>query len=444
MSSMMTDDDMLTELDVGGNIRELRRKVDGPLSGSSPPALAFNLTDWDAASVFCGAPPPQEWLVSGAIPRRTAGLVVAPGDLGKSFLMLELCLRTAGRPVGMERPIFGGLVQHRGAAVFVTAEDARGSVHRRMAALDPDGQRQARRLYPLYVVPLPDAGGPIPLFTQDRSGGIAATAQFQALREQLLRIPDLALVVLDPLQTFVQADINADPKCGAFVMATLNALAVETGCVVAVTHHARKEKEPPKNAQEARLLVRGSTSLVDQSRWTAVLWAPEERRIRQVCKAMGVDCAPHMVAHGAVVKSNDRASRKEWTMLRETSGLLRDVTADIAARGTGKQELAKALVAAIADAATNGRPYTRTGANGLFDRRAEMGEELAAVSKGRFADAVHELEASGKVVTALAEGSTTVKWLDVPGGPFARGEGAFAPGANLGMAGRKGSVGGRP
>jgi hypothetical protein len=377
----------------------------------------------------------MRWLVSGAVPEGVAGLVVAAGDTGKSYLLLELGMRIAWGPQLIERPIFGGLVQAQGAVVFLTAEDSRACVHRRLKALDADGARQAKGRFPLIVVPLSDTGGPFPIVVQGR-GAISVTPQYEALRQQLGAMPDLRLVVLDPLQTFVLADVNADPLAAAFVMARLNLLAAETGATVLAAHHVRKDKEPPKNAQEARHLIRGSSALVDQSRVAIVLWTPEDRRCRQVCKQMGAEYAPNAVVHGAVVKSNDGASRKEWVLLRATTGLLRDVTADLAGRSTGKDKLRELLVGAIKAAAAEGRPYTKTGVNGLYVRRAQLGEELSPLSRTRLEEMAQELEGVGRIVTALAIG-TTVKWLDVPDGPFAKGKGEFAPGAGTGKAGRK-------
>jgi hypothetical protein len=99
-------------------------------------------------------------------------------------------------------------------------------------------------------------------------------------------------------------------------------------------------------------------------------------------------------------------------------------------------ELEKALVTAIATAATKGRPFTKMGVNGLHQRRAELGGELTPLGRNKLEEMAQELEQAGKIVTALATG-TAVKWLDVPDGPFARGEGAFAAGAGTGKAGRR-------
>ncbi|HEX6015438.1 MAG TPA: AAA family ATPase, partial [Geminicoccaceae bacterium] len=349
-----------------------------------PSPLAFDLDDWDTRTAFAGEAPKQEWLIERGIPRGVAGLVASAGDTGKSFTLLELCLRVTGGPLGglleLQDAIFGGAVTSHGAAVFVTAEDGRGSVHRRLQALDPDGSRRAARRYPLYVIPLPDAGGPFPIVVEER-GKVIPTAQFTGLRERLRAIPDLALVVLDPLQCFVHADVNADPQAAAITMSLLNMLAAETGATALAAHHVRKEREPPKNAAEARHAIRGSSALVDQSRVAVVLWTPDEARVRHVCKALEVDFAPNAVVQGAVVKSNDGASRKEWTLLRDPTGALRDVTAALGIRRASRADLGEALVKAGADGASTGRPFTRTGVNGLYERRAELGEIFADVAK---------------------------------------------------------------
>jgi hypothetical protein len=412
------------------------RKQEQPPPTPEPPALAFDLTQWDVKAAFAGEAPLQRWLVGGTIPMAVAALVAAAGDTGKSYTALELCDRVSMGPAPKpERPLLGGLVQTYGAAVFITAEDAQGPVHRRLRALDPDGSRARQRKHPLYVVPLPDAGGPIALVTMER-GKLTITEQYWALRDQLKKIPNLALVVLDPLQVFVLADVNADPMVAAFAMALFNRLAAETGATVLVLHHVRKDKEAPKNLQEARHLIRGTSALVDQARVAVVLWSPSDADIRKTCKHLKVDHAPNAVVLGGVVKANDGASRKVWTLHRQPSGLLRDVSVEAAAKTITGAELEKALLTAIATAASQGRPYTKRGVSGLHPRRAELGGELAALGRDKLEEMAQELEAAGRVVTALATG-TTVKWLDVPDGPFARGEGVFAAGAGTGKSGRK-------
>lgn len=354
---MRSDDDLSSEFD-GPNIRRFVPGTDDFADESEPPPLSFDLLQWDARTTFTGEAPPQRWLVAHSIPRAVAGIIASAGDLGKSYLCLELCLRVTRGPLGgtsIEAPLLGGSIASYGAAVFLTSEDGRGSVHRRLRALDPDGQRQAKREHPLFVVPLPDVGGPFPIVTEDR-GRAVLTPQFDALRAQLRAIPELALVVLDPLQCFVHADVNADPQAAALTMAALNMVATETGATVLTCHHVRKEREAPRNAQEARSLIRGSSALVDQSRVAIVLWPPDEPDARKACRLLGADYLPNAIVYGAVVKSNDGADRSTWTLLRGPTGMLRDVTHALKARGGSRDEHMAALVGAITAAAEDGRP----------------------------------------------------------------------------------------
>ena len=111
-------------------------------------------------------------------------------------------------------------------------------------------------------------------------------------------------------------------------------------------------------------------------------------------------------------------------------------TFEMVRSSAGKAELADCLAQAIAEAADAGRPFTKTGQNGLHTRRAELGEDLRNIGRDRLERIAQELEETGRIVTALASG-TAVKWLDAAEGPFARGEGAFAAGFGARKPGRK-------
>lgn len=414
----------------------------GDGSEAKKPALNFDLDDWNAEEAYAGEAQRIRWLVSSAIPAGVAGIVAAAGDTGKSYLLLELCERVARgfRQDMLEAPIFGGSVTEHGTAVFITAEDSKASVHRRLKALDPDRSRLAKAraqgsAHPLHVIPLPDAGGPFPIVEQAR-GKIIATAQYQELREKLLAIPNPKLVVLDPLQAFVLADVNADPMAAQFVCSLLARLAAETGATVLAAHHVRKAAGPPRTPEEARQAIRGSSALVDGVRVAITLWQPAEAEARKACRVLETDFAPSKVACGAVVKTNDGACRKVWTLIRGENGLLVDRTNDIAIRSVRPEELLRRLEEGVAQAAKDGRPFTKMGENGVHKRRFELPDELHAIGRNKLEAMVDDLEQVGRIVKAM-QGGTTVKWLDVPDGPFARGEGDFAPGASTARPERK-------
>ncbi|WP_085447050.1 AAA family ATPase [Magnetofaba australis] len=50
------------------------------------------------ASRFEGKAPPTQWLIEGKIPLGVPVILAAPGDSGKSFILLDLCLSVALGP----------------------------------------------------------------------------------------------------------------------------------------------------------------------------------------------------------------------------------------------------------------------------------------------------------------------------------------------------------
>jgi hypothetical protein len=140
---------------------------------------------------------------------------------------------------------------------------------------------------------------------------------------------------------------------------------------------------------------------------------------------------------GGVVKANGKANLSVTTFLRDASGLLIDCTDRLRQTRPGAQDLLPALRSAIARAAIEGQPYTKTGGNGVYERRHELPEAFHSVGKHRLTSWVEALLVKGELITAMAEGSKLVKWLDTPDGPVARGVARFIPG-HLGraMAGR--------
>ena len=74
-----------------------------------------------------------------------------------------------------------------------------------------------------------------------------------------------------------------------------------------------------------------------------VLWAPEEAEARKLCKTLGADYKPNAIALGAIV-GNDGADRSTWTLLRGATGMLRDVTHALKARGGSLEEHQATLV----------------------------------------------------------------------------------------------------
>ncbi len=407
-----------------------------PRQAVRPVEKPLELPDWFATR-YAGDALKQQFLVDGSIPLGVVSVLAAMGDTGKGMITLDLALSVAtGKPravsVSPEPMALGGAVRAFGTAVVITAEDDEAEVHRRLERLDPERARlkQPERL---IVVPLPNAGGPIPLVTSGRNGP-EATARFHDLRDQLAGIADLRLVVLDPLSSFIHADVNADPAASSFVTGLLAGLATETGAAIIVAHHMRKPQgnRPISTVEQARDAVRGTSALVDGVRLVYALWPTSEDYQRGVFKALDEKPARNAVFQGAVVKANSTVDRTIRTYLRAPTGLLADITERLDERRTAAAEFSEALIASIARAAKKGHPFTHTGGNGVYRQRHRLAAIFHDVTRKRIEALVQELLNESVLVKGKASGSKEDKWLDVPTGPFAEGVGEFVLGADKG------------
>lgn len=394
------------------------------LATSSPAADAvqqMDITRWRAVDRFVGEPKVRQWLIEGVFPQAQAALIAAAGGVGKSFLLLALAREVAAFDgIWANAPtLFGGPLASHGVAIYVTAEDDAIEVHNRLNAIGPIPDRH-------YVLPLPDAGGAVPLFAPDPSTrGPATTTAWVGLERQLKAMPGLRLVVLDPLQPLCALDLNV-PENAQFVCSRLAALAASTGASVIVSHHfAKREASTPELAREA---IRGTGGLVDGVRAVYALWNPKEDHAKKLSEALGEPFERGRVVMGGVVKANGRANLRVTTFLRSASGLLVDCTDRLRQARPEQDDLLPALKSAIARAARDGQPYTKTGGNGLYERRHELPEAFQAIGKHRLTGWVDTLLAQGELVTAMAEGSKLVKWLDAPNGPVAQGQAVFVTG----------------
>ena len=279
---------------------------------------AFCLTDW-TADRYAGAAPPIEWLCDGTVPLGIPVLFASMGGLGKSFMALDLALSIAvGVVSGVSgRNILGGAVVQRGTAVVLSAEDGKDSIHRRLEQIDPQRHRLSAPGN-LIVVPMPECGGPRPLIGHDGKTFVVTEA-FDDLCAQLRQIPDLRVVIIDPLQAFVSSDVNADPAAAQFMWSTFARLCAETGCTLICAHHMRKEGSAKINTpEEAREAIRGTTALVDGARLAYALWRTETDRARELCARLDTEYAADKIAMGAVVKANDQACRDLQIYVRQS------------------------------------------------------------------------------------------------------------------------------
>ena len=291
----------------------------------------LHLEDWHVGR-FKGAPPEMEYLVEGIFPKGVPALLAASGGIGKSFALLDLALKVAlfsgDSPFEVTPFAFGGRVAKGGKVVFLTAEDSADSVHRRLAQIStPDELEKASPN--LVVVPLPDATGAIALINEGM-GVVSMTEHYHDLMRQLNAMEDVALVIIDPLQAFCWADVNADPKAAQVWWTAMSSICAKTGATLIVAHHMRKDGlRGITIAEEAREAIRGSTALVDGARLVYAMWAVGGDAEIGPCKALALPLNKQSVVCGCVVKANDLIDRDVRYYGRSKTGLLEDRTAEV-------------------------------------------------------------------------------------------------------------------
>ena len=314
-----------------------------------PDQPSLRISDWGVER-YSGEAPQMDWLIENILPRRVPGLLASIGGLGKSYLLLDLALKVAGGDQVMHKEdALGGKVTHNGKVVVLGAEDSQASVHRRLDAIAGTNLLERARNN-LFVVPLPDAGGPVPLIS-NVMGEYSATPQYIDIRQQLLEMGDIALIVVDPLQAFAHADINTDPAAAQFFWSLMSELCVSTDANIIIAHHMRKEGAfNIKKSVGAREAIRGTTSLVDGARWVYALWAMNEADEMVVAQNMDlIEAGIGQCANGGVVKINDQADMSVRSFIRAETGLLEDRTAEIDAILDASTKLDVTQVNAIFD-----------------------------------------------------------------------------------------------
>ena len=387
--------------------------------------------EFKSALEYHGEPKKVEWLVVGSIPLGQPGMVAAMGDTGKSYLLLDLCVRVACGETPIDTPIFGGRVTGKGTAVYITSEDSDDEIHRRLNSIDPGLRRIHQCSDRLKVLPLPDRGGAAPIMEQN-SRGVFETDNWTEIKNSLLEIDDLRLVVFDPLQSFCLADINADPAASQYFCSMLTSLSSQTGATAIVSHHMRKPTQKNDgrtlSPSDAREMIRGTSALVDGMRFAYALWTPSSsKEARAICKRMDRQYTPNCLVYGAMVKANGQANREVSTYLRSPFGLLIDQTDRSKSIAAMSSEDFDDLVACVKEAAEAGHPFNRTGLSSAFKRKEDIPEAFRETPRAVLEEIIDKLIVEGKIVTCNAGGKIK-NVLDVPGGLFAQGVGQFEPG----------------
>ncbi len=371
------------------------------------------IRDW-GIDKYQGSAPQRQWLIKDTFPLACSIVFAAMGGSGKGFLSLDLALKVAGHHGTNLCPLeaFGNPVATHGSVVIFSAEDDQDEIHRRLEAIG----REA--IHPVFILPLPDIRGPMPLVVPGRNGP-ELTTWWHDFEEQLLEIRPV-LIVIDPMAAFVMADINADPAVGQFVQMLLASLAKRTGATIIIAHHMSKTRDNISTPEQARALVRGTSAIVDGARGVYVMWQTSEEETQRYCKLVDREFERDRVYKGCLAKANFSSDKSIKVFVRNSYGLLEALDERATSSKSVEWDIWKsAMISAISEAAKAGQPFSKSGSNGVYERKHDLPIELRGIGRSNLWGLVEYLLEKKEIV--LCPGSPKSRrlgFLDIPSGPF--------------------------
>jgi len=379
---------------------------------------------------FVGKAPEQKFLIGDTIPLGVPCVFAAAGDSGKGMMTLDLAMKVASG--ASMQSSFGGLVAEHGDVILITAEDDKDEMHRRISRLDPSKYRESYE-HKLRILPLPNLGGVFPIM-QKFDNSYLMGEEFSRIYDQMLEMNTLKLIIIDPMASFVHADVNADPAAGAAFMSLLAQMATETGATVMVNHHMAKirDNDPVTTPEQARNLIRGTSAIVDGVRSAFAVWSVDEGTGRQRCRDLQLDYARNAVFDGAVVKSNGPANREIRHFIRNPdTGLLEDRSMDIRslAMSSTIRDRLQHIAEFVRMREDEGRAVAHGGSDGLYNavKESNSGEPCVIYLKNAgksstIGEAVTEACRLGLIRKYTMTTGGSERWLGTMDGPFSRGE----------------------
>lgn len=192
------------------------------------PAGAAVQAEFFLASDFAGQPvPPREWLVPDLIPMSNVTLLGGDGGTGKSLLAMQLAAGVAAGRAWLDA------MPRNGRALYLSAEDDRNELHRRLNDICRSMCMDLADLSRLTILPL--AGEDALLAHEQKGAGLHPTQLFQMV-ESRVATERPALVVLDTLADLFPANENDRALVRQFV-GLLRGLAIRHACAVVLLSH---------------------------------------------------------------------------------------------------------------------------------------------------------------------------------------------------------------
>ena len=197
--------------------------VPAPRVPEPPPYI-----DWINGVELSGEPPEREWLVPQIIPQGTVTLLYGDGGTGKSLIALQLAVAVAIGRFWLNKSTGSGPV------IYFSAEDDRGELHRRTAAIAASYDCLPDKLYNLHIADM--AGKDALLASVGRKTGSLTQSKIYDTLDERTAVIKPKLIVLDTLADIFPGNENDRAQVRLFV-GLLRGLAIRHKCAVLTLAH---------------------------------------------------------------------------------------------------------------------------------------------------------------------------------------------------------------
>ncbi|SFQ10468.1 AAA family ATPase [Tranquillimonas alkanivorans] len=365
-----------------------------------PPAP--DLTELSIADQFDGEPPVQKWLVGaptaqgGLLPDAAPILLAGRGGIGKTHAATELAILVGTWDGRAPAPLWmGHEIAKAGAAVVITYEEHRATMHRKVHKLCRHhgvDLTEGRRVIVLSMSDPRFSGGPL-LAPDPRTRRLAATENCTWLTRQLRKVHaelgGLGVIVLDHAGRAFEVEGNSYSDANA-AMGLMDRWATEFACPVITLAHTRKTViKPEMDDEEILQAVMGSAGWVSAVRATMVMWQLTAKDEAELADKMndrdfqpGITRRKYLQAQ--VLKHNVDDLYDRRLTLKRRGATLDDISDGVRnVRQQQQMHEMKAFAEAVGAQWHRDAPMQSTGKHGVFENKGRLGEPWSNMPKSK-------------------------------------------------------------
>ncbi len=173
-------------------------------------------------------PPAREWLVEGLIPENQVTMLGGDGGVGKSLLAIQLAMAAASGCDWVGNPV------KQGNTIYISAEDDKDELHRRVAAISEGSGIDLATLPNLIMRSL--AGEDALLAIADARSSTLQTTELFAELNQFIQQSQARLLVLDTLADLHSGQENDRTVARQFI-GLLRGMALRNSCTILLLAH---------------------------------------------------------------------------------------------------------------------------------------------------------------------------------------------------------------